>query len=348
MSYKVAPVQLSDAREDILSTWRAGFPEHTGERLDWMYRDNPAGAASVWIARDDDTQQAVGSTALVRRVFVSGGSRLTGGISADFTVLTEHRGFGPALALQRQAASAADAGQVSFVYGTPNKQAAPLVRRAGYKTIGCVSQLTRPLRTKYAIERKVGSGFLASILAPIADLGLSIVSATRLADRGRHYAGEAVPGFDSRFDVLWQRVVLARPLIGERSAEFLAWRFSRASGTAFEIFAVADRRTSELGGYVVFSTSRGRTDIADILARDDDALRALIARFVAARRKAGDEAISVNFFGDPAMIRALKRHGFSVRDCSDPVMVYVPPGTAKADAILTADNWWMFRADNDV
>lgn len=350
MSYIISKVDAEKARESILHTWTENFPDLPEQRFGWIYRDNPAGPAISWLAlKDEDGDVVVGAAALLRRSFHVNGTQCGAAISADFAVVPGHRGFGPALAFQREAIAAVNNGEVAFAYGLPNPQALPLLRRVGFKTIGSVQQWTQPLRSRSLLERRLG-GPSASVLAPFADAGMLALRLLRATRRRRGYHGEDIGRFDGRFDSLFNAVREEHVLIGDRSANFLSWRFGSSPHADHRIFGLADKRSGELAAYIVYHRSGTRVIIDDLLCRDSaGTLDTLLLTFASRQHRTGAETIAVTFFGSSLVSRALKRNGFSLRDdASDPFVAYAPADSEIEDTIMAQENWWFFLADNDI
>lgn len=351
MRYAIDHASPGEARADLLRSLRESFPGLPPERFDWIYRRNPAGEAYVWTARVAEQDTVVGSTAVFPRRVAVGSAYHTAGIAGDYAVSPSHRGFGPALALQQRAVATVKEGRLDLVYGLPNPLSAPLLRRAGYRSIGDVVQLTRVLRSRRVLERHVPSRLLARMVAPVVDVGLRVMAgAQRRTGHPRHaFESADIPTFDRRFDRLWQMARPRHPMIGDRSAAFLRWRFSESPHARYRIFGLLEAPRGELAGYVVYHRVERRTFIDDLLCRDlGDTLDTLIRRFALHQLDDGASAISISFFGRAALIEALRRQRFAVRAAQDPVMIYVADGSPLAEVARSPENWWLLPADNDI
>jgi hypothetical protein len=148
-------------------------------------------------------------------------------VLVDMAVRPEHRTLGPALQLQK-GLLAESLRTVDFLYGFPNPKAAPVFQRAGYRPLGRMQRHVRVLRPSGYLDRRMPAA-VARILAPLADIGLRIrMEFDALVARAPRL--EWVPVED-----LGGRIAAPAPdgdiLRGTRSAQFLAWRFSKVHAT---------------------------------------------------------------------------------------------------------------------
>ena len=59
----------------------------------------------------------------------------------------------------------------------------------------------------------------------------------------RSFTYELLTDYDERFDILWQKAIKSYSLIGERTSEFLHWRFTLCPFKKFSTFALIDKET---------------------------------------------------------------------------------------------------------
>src|SRR3954447_12137233 len=111
---------------------RGGPPERFERRFAKYYENNPLGPPSVFFARDNQSEKLVGMTALFPTTLRVAGQLLPAAIGGDFAVDAEHRGFGPAVALQRATTSVLPERALRCAYGSPNRFSEPVIGRAGY------------------------------------------------------------------------------------------------------------------------------------------------------------------------------------------------------------------------
>lgn len=221
---------LPDERDRVLAVWEGTLGEHSrmSAKFGWFYEQSPTGMPLAllleWRADADSAAQVIGVATAGRRQFQCGNQSLSAGVLVDMAVRPEHRTLGPALQLQK-GLLAESLRTVDFLYGFPNPKAAPVFQRAGYQRLGRMQRHVRVLRASGYLGRRFPAA-VAAILAPFADVALRIRIELD-AGVARAPRLEWVPVED-----LGGRFAASRPdgniLCGTRSAQFLAWRFSKA------------------------------------------------------------------------------------------------------------------------
>jgi GNAT superfamily N-acetyltransferase len=115
---------------------RPGPRSRIEAKYEKYYENNPLGSPWLFLARDNETGGLVGMTALFPTTLWVAGAPVPAAIGADFAVDAGHRGFGPAVALQRATVTAVSDHGLSCAYGSPNSSSEPIVGRAGYAESG--------------------------------------------------------------------------------------------------------------------------------------------------------------------------------------------------------------------
>ena len=75
---------------------------------------------------------------------------------------------------------------------------------------------------------------------------------------------EVVDRYDARFDHLWTRAAQRFPILGERSAEFLNWRFADAPDARYRALVLIDGE-DRLRGYLIYHFDGTKAHVADFL-----------------------------------------------------------------------------------
>lgn len=308
-TYSVEDGDLARDGEGAVAVWRASLGQVEGRaaKFAWFYRDAPAGAL-LQVLRFGPGGDVVGTAGVGWRAMRVGDRRLRAGLLADMAVLSGHRLLGPALQLQRAACERA-LQQCDLVYGFPNQNAVPVVKRLGYRHVGDMALLVCALRHAPYLERMLP--------APLARLGGATLDlALRLRDGLRDLPRRTL-------EAEWQDAPLAEAhppqvhddaiLRGERDAVTLDWRFSRSPLAAFRFLYL--RRPGEATPCAWFACQR-----------DGDVLRIADFRFIATvsparalarlsreARAAGCRALAIECCLPDAEAAALRRHGFRER-----------------------------------
>jgi hypothetical protein len=189
---------------------------------------------------------------------------------------------------------------------------------------------------------------LSSPAGAILDAGNLALMAARIAPTLGSQRLYWMEHADARFDRLWEAARGAYRLIGTRDAAFLRWRFLEQPGHAYQIAALADRRSArELRAYAVVEREGPLAYIRDLFGHPGD-LGVLLDLLMLALTRQGVEAASFGYLGSDAMSRLLVSRGFRRREC-DRIIVY-DVGAARADLaglVGSSQNWHLTDADED-
>ncbi|MBN1908302.1 MAG: GNAT family N-acetyltransferase [Pirellulales bacterium] len=344
MTCTIGQPYLKGDREAIQSLWKRNLPEAVPGRYAWLYE---AGPAASWVARDDQ-DQPTGSIGLMSRTLDVFGESRPAGQPIDLNVDRRWRIGGVALSLQRALIEQMEHGAIDLIYGFPNAQSEPVLRRIGYRAIGEVGRWVKPL----AGEAVLPDWVRPSPLRKVISLGCNV--ALRLfgeEPRRRHADGwrvEVTDRFDARFDRLWEAARAQFSIIGHRDAEYLNWRFVHAPRTCHRVFYLTDAQ-NELLAYLVYSCRDGNAYVSDFLFRDRPHFETLMAEFTRMMRRERVWAIVTIYSGDPRVARTLARCGFHLRNSAWKILVLADHTRlgAQADAAYNPHRWFLTRADID-
>lgn len=206
------------------NVWGAEHPHTTPEFLHWLLGDTPAGAGSGVLMVDG--QEVVGFAGLLPRHVEIESESLAVAQCVDYMVHTEARSrAGSFRIVSIWTRLARDLG-FAFGIGFPNASSHKIGIRLGWRDAFWPDLMVRPL------SRAAVPDFLAR-WAPARLLGYGAGVMARLATARvgwslRHRPpGEAfvIDRFDSRFDLLWQRVRTGSLSGMRRDAAYLNWRY---------------------------------------------------------------------------------------------------------------------------
>ena len=348
MGYSIIQSKPDECRDEILNLRKENFPEWEAKKYDWYYRDNPYGPALCWVARGGTDDSVVGSTAVFPRRVSVGDNSLIGGITGDFGVSKKHRVLGPAVMLQKAGIAAYNEKSIDFLYGYPNKGAELIQKRVGYKIIGHPVRLVRMLASRKYIDGKIKSGIMSSITSSVVDVGLKVFSRENLYRRDKDLQVDDSDSFDNRFNDLWSKASNQYPVLGERTADFLNWRFSKCPFRDYKVFILSRKSSNQILGYIVYYISGGRLYITDFLTENDDSVISIILpEFLRFNKSRKLEAISFFYFGNDKITQCFKRFGFFERLDSTCIAVYAPDDMEYSSILNERGNWYFTEADND-
>jgi hypothetical protein len=317
------------------------------QRYEWYYLNNPAGTGTTFLLHDGvEPGGIVGCTGVAPRVFHHHDQMLRALLSADFAVNKAHRTVKPAMLLQR---AARDFGQRcgDFSYGFPNGSAVGVFLRIGYKQLGTLGRYAKVLRHESYLRRMVSIPGIAPVAGRLLDGATAIRDVLREQSRRPNLQFVWLQDFDARFDALWDESRAKYPVLGDRRASWLKWRFDRPSGTRCEIAAIVDRRTNAIRAYaVVAPKEEGIARIGDFLSASPEDLARLLGLLSRELRRRNYRSIWVYYVGAAWVHDVLTAEGFVLRDADRPLVV--DPGRGIDPAIfLNRDNWYITAADTD-
>ncbi len=341
-AYAVRTANLQADRVALLGLWRDHMQSPPEDKYAWFYLAHPIQPSTVLLLTHGPHADPVGIAGLGTRSVCVQGVRRTAGMLGDLVVRREHRTLFPALLLQKQMRKTALALH-SVVYGLPNKNSLPVVRRLGYAPVGELVRYSRVLRHHIYLERRLPR-WLSGFLGVVADRVLPFFFTP---DRWplKQWKGSWVDTFDARFDALWARASAWGGVIGVRDARFLAWRFSAQPGHQYRIFAVLAPGGTALTGYAVCEAAGSTLHLRDLLvdpAHEHHAQR-LIHLLARAAYQQGFFNLSLEFLGPPAWRDKLIAAGMRARSTRT---LYASFGPQDEAQMRTLD-WYLTSADED-
>jgi hypothetical protein len=376
MAYAVAWPEPPEATDHHLAVWERNLtlPVTPRRRFDWLYRHNPAGPGRLAVLETSNPGQAatpVGTAGYGARAFQVDGQARSGAVLADLAVDTRHRTAMPALMLVRELRRDVLA-RHELVYAFPNRQAAPLLSRLGYRKLGETRRFAMVLRHRRYLRshataapetiggerslwRRLLSRLLSAILFLVVTLVVSVVldltraglAFARASRPAAEYRLDWLRDTDDRFDKLWREASRDYPLVGTRDAAFVRWRFLERPEGPLSLAALVNRRTGDLEGYAVVEETPETTHIRDIFCHAA-ARKSLVRLLSAALVWRGAPSISMRLCGAAPLVACLQASGFRERADRRTVLVDVgAPLCPDTDRILDPSRWYLTDADED-
>jgi hypothetical protein len=332
--YSTSATEVQDSKDLLLRLWEDNLHVRgdLDDKLRWFYCDSPHGPGRAFLLHANGAP--VGCAGLGVRTLFQHGRPLRAALFADLAVDRGHRSGLPALTLLRSVAAEV-ARDFELGYGFPNRKAIAVYRRAGFIELGQMYRYVRVLRSRRYLRAALGDW--------IADTALAIAARTRRMF-ARRFALEWPEAFDARFDRLWQAVHASYPLVCERTAAFLRWRFAQEP---HRIAGLVCRSSGELVAYAVYrSAGDGFVELLDLFGAGEHEVGAMLAHTVPAAAALGFTAVGFRFLGDPRVIRLLHAHGFARR--GEPRSIVVAGGRGPARAPMhDLGAWYLTDLDED-
>jgi hypothetical protein len=345
------PADLERDRDAILGVWNRNLslsPELNREKLRWYYQENPCGPGHCWLLVTEPDGTVVGTAGLgLRRVRV-GEETLLAGVASDYAVDKEHRSLQPALMLQK-AVLAKEESDLPLIYGLPNRNAIAIFRRLGYREVGTLQRHAKVLRVGPYLRRLSGAARALALFGEPIDWARAAVAAETWQPAGGKVLRE-LDGADGRFDELWERVAPQRAVAGERSADFVRWRYQECPLREYSVLGLFSRDESRLHGYAVTFLEGEQLQCVDLVAEDNDAtLDALVAGLLRRVRNSGASSISLAFYAPGPLEEKLRAYGFVPRpggDSATTLMAHLDPESGGERAELLRQ-WCFLPGDED-
>lgn len=349
MSYSIIKADINLNKNDIFNIWERNYPGVLGKKYGWIYENNPAGKAHVWLLKHDGTAEYVGVTALFPRKFLVNGKMLLAGIAGDLVVDKEHRSLGPAIMLQKAVTSAILDGTFNFIYGFPNKASEPVFKRVGYQILGERVRLVKIFKTAPQISRLPFGKYWGFFLSPVLDIILKLSSAETWFFRNKKYTCKEMGDIDERFDRLWDKRDFELNIAGERKTSYLKWKFFSKPHSKNRLFVIFDSE-KYIKGYIIYHWLGKTIEIKDLWFKSDrEAFSALISCFLKHAQALNAESVIIALLKNDRFIKMMRRFWFIKRDDEQKIFVLFSKDTLTFyPSIEKKDNWFLLQSDDDM
>ena len=294
MNVTVTRPDLKSDRESILQLWQRNLPEAATERFDWLYE---TGRAKSWLVEGDENRP-MGSIGLMGRTMKVFDQTRPAGQPIDLNVDKRYRIGGAAMRLQRTVTAEVEEGRLGLIYGFPNAQSEPVLRRVGYRTFANVGRWAKPLSSEEFLQKWLRRRVVRKATATAVDAALRLGSPDMFYRRGRGFRVEVTDHFDARFDRLWETAREHFPIVGERTADYLNWRFGLCPDTRYRTLCLADAE-DRLLAYLVYSRREETAYVADFFFAELKHFDMLLSEFARMMRQQRARAIVTIYTAPP-------------------------------------------------
>lgn len=350
-NYSIAQLEPALARAQVMRIWQDNLPVECdpGAKFDWTFFADPPAASSVFLlgVEAGDGADPVGTAAAVERGFMVEGYPVRAALLAELAVDARHRTALPAIRLVRQVRQSC-LSEFGFAYGFPNSQAAPVFRRCGYSALGRMTRYARVLRHGRYLRQRLRVPLVGSAAGLAADSARRAWHRPAARRAQRDYELIWLRELDARFDRLWERARLHYHVVAERSARFLRWRFLRHPERDYRLVALRGQQgDGSLLAYAVVSFEGDMAAVHDFFGAPE-ALARLFDLLIPALRRRDAASISVQFLGEPRVVKLLRARGFSPREARRPVIVSPGEGASVPErSLLDPSRWFLTDADHE-
>lgn len=312
--YYITEVSSEEEVGQVTSIWESNLPVAHGDgikKYQWFYQTTPYQKARLWLLKLRGSEKAVGVGGVGYRRFSIGDRSFVGAIGVDLAVEKGHRTLGPALKLQRTIMESAKM-DADFLYGFPFNNADVILKHYGYQKIAEFTRLVKVLRSGNYLKSVVKPSFLSSAVSIPADLLLRVRSVKTLWASGNVFESDSLKDSYPLLDRLWNRIVQQGILIGERSSEYVAWRYFKCPEIKYRVFGIKDNDNS-LQGVIVYFLQNKKVEIADLICadyEDSTIIHSLFTNFEKYCFTNGADLIGINLIGCKGLSSCLLSMGF--------------------------------------
>ncbi len=293
------------------------------QRYEWLNELNPPGKSLTYVLFDNEADKIVGVQSVCLRRFEAGGNQLLAGTMIDLVVDKSYRSLGPAMQLLKRSTKSARE-KLAFLYGFPNRKAAPVFKRAGAKTLGCMQRMARVLHTHEYLRGRMPRVFSRPI-SLLADFVLVVVDGIYnvMALRSLELCSDNIT--DEQINSLWKESNYEDTLVSRRDADTLSWRYKngRSYPNLQKVYIFAKDKDKTPIAYILFTVDHEIIKIQDFFVVE--LKRNLIVKvwrlFIWYSRKFNVSSLSVEFFGVHEVNKALHKVGFVQRETANIVIL---------------------------
>ncbi len=335
-------------KKEILSILERNLEGASLPRYEWNYEKCPYEKVQCFLARNNKSGSLVGTAALFPRKMIVNGELLYVGIGGDFAVDKKFRAFGPSFKLQREIQSKINDFGFRFIYGIPNELSRELFLRIGHKEIGKFERYLKILKTEFKAEHYLPLIDYFKFLSRIIDLFIEFFSTENKYKKKSKYTINIPEFFDERFDIFWKKVMSQFIIIGERTSNFLNWRYKQSSRQEYKIFCILNNE-KEIRGYIVYYIKENMCHIVDMLfEKSEDVLDSLLMEFALFIRSKRIGSISVYYLGKGLLEKKLKEFNFHRVKKEEKYVTIYSNDLSSDSFLLNKKNWYFFEGDNDI
>ncbi|MGA2791707.1 MAG: GNAT family N-acetyltransferase [Candidatus Bathyarchaeia archaeon] len=342
--------------EDEIGIWelcKALYPETESDWEQWlrwwrwMYKENPAGAPSIWIA--EHGTKIVGQYPLVPFDMKVGDQVLKVLQNIDVMTHPDYRHQGIFSALERRALDEAAKAGLHITFGFPNAAAYPGHMKSGWFDLGTMQVGLKSLNWSKAVRLKVRNKLLSTILGMGAAVAFDkVLFRTRKLPPREEVEVDVAARFDDRVSVLWGMVSGEYPIAVARNRQYLNWRYG-SPGNSYRIFVA--REAGDMSGYIVLEHKKHDdlrlSYIFDLIATSEATMHGLLSMAVESCRSNETDAILYPLIANETYRHVLKNNGFifwhSGHFCACSSSLHVPK-----EFLAKRENWFVQIGDSDM
>jgi hypothetical protein len=344
MGIRIRPANpVSDRGRLISALSRFLSPNSNEERFDWLYQQNPFGAARVWIAEDESGCGIVGVASAFPRIFQEGHKSFMGFVLGDFCMDPRFRSLGPAVQLQRACLGGVRENDIGLVYDFPSAAMVAVYSRLGMSTNERIVRHAKHLRMENLLARAIPSRGASRLIGAILDMAIQVGEKKRRQAVGLSFESQKEACRQEFTDLVPQASLSLGPCLA-RTAEYLNWRYFRHPFKTYEM--IVARRGRSLSAYVVYAVEGEDAAIVDLFGLPDvESLQSLLFFVLRVLRGRKVSMVSAPLLASHPWAGTFSRAGFVPRE-SMPVLLF--SDRSGADGNRVSKIRFLTEGDRDV
>lgn len=341
------PVEFSidkcDTFKDVERLYRLVYPGKSTRKFEWLYANNPAGPADVYIVRDPDGRRVIASYVVMPMKIWLRGRTVKIGQAIDGMVHPEYRRRRIFNSIQERLHDRLKA-EYEFLIGFPNRMALTPLLKAGARDFGSLATYSFPLTSQFFAKRPREGDLLHAVLSFLFRPAIALyrfVYLRTVATAGCRLEAAKQPELNEEFSFDYIKTV--HPVMTVRDHEFIRWRFFSVPTDQYIFLRFWDGEHSR--GYIVIRFEHKAVAIVDfcIDSSVDDQLRALRLLIDYCRHR-GVKSMHFQLSEACYCTEALRKAGFIRRKNNYSIILI--PYTEESETLSYSDFFLTF-ADTD-
>ena len=348
MEYNIFVKSDTIFKNEQIQLWKNNLKNISDSRYNWFYEENPYAVPLTVLAKAEN-DSVVGSCSLYARDLIGNNSVMRIGIASDFAINEKHRVYGPALKMQRLLVEEGLKQNFDLLFAFPNNNSRALFQRVGYKKLGAINNGVKVLKSKRWISRKVSNKLISTLISLFVDWSFWVFDHVVYLLNGSGYRVESGFATADDYDGLWERAKNNYPIVGEKSAQYLKWRYVDNPSKEYNFFNVYNKQR-ELKGFVVYSIANTQVTLEELFVESPSLkIGFLLSKFILFVRKQKADQINFGYLGFPSVLNEFKKHLFFIKP-ENRFCLILPSTDHTADStkLFNTNNWFLFESEMDL
>ena len=265
---------------------------------------NPSGHPIWYVIIDQIDDRMVGCISIMPHIMIYYGQPFRAGIIGDFMIDTVHRVSAPKVELLKKLIS--DQKQLGFdlLYIIPNKKAEKSIQNSGYKKLGKLLYLVRPLNISYYYKFP-----FSKFIVIIIDFFMKLIS--KEIAISSNFIFEECSQIEESLDTFWNNITNThKGVLGSHNTNYLFWRYFHYQKSSNRILVARKKGDGEIHGYMVYQVDKDKLEIYDIISLNKKVIAELIKKVILIARTNNCKAIYCTIFEKNPFVTTFKKMFF--------------------------------------